>query len=575
MIRYLLALPILFFALAVYGQRAASVAPFVSFDFGSPLFINRAPGALNRFFSVDTGTSSCFSYGFGAEAAIGQIGPIGFIGGMEGIYSTGKFTGRDTIAGQEWKLNAEAEIEWKPSAISIRGGPWVSARLSGTVWDRGADVTSSSTLSSPVHYGIVAGLAWQIANGPLRSELNAHLDLTELPNAGVNAYSFGISLAYSIGNVAASDDVEQVSTRSNPTQPERVETHPTTRVQFLVDGIRPLIDLSLQRAEIKEKQFTLLRPGFSLGSAHFLSKEEATHFSYASLANKAADSIQADLLNIVAYRLAENPTALLYLSSNASERSILTSYFDSVWQIVPSRLIFSIEEDKSGTIEVFSPDPNITAPLVTQWVLQSFHLPHLAISSEIGRDAKGTLTLKRDGMVLVRYSDLHAHAIAPFEKASVLNFDTTIDLDHDRRWQEGISKLNATDTNRIIAELLQQDHDGYASFVYDTLLLPSLNYAKKPEMFVQSRYRFSFFEGARKNPDEDKNIDLLLDRMMSVIEPGTRVTLIASKAESSLAPTYLERKVLDRIHKLNGKITIQHGNPTDEGEEGTVLVIID
>jgi hypothetical protein len=212
---------------------------------------------------------------------------------------------------------------------------------------------------------------------------------------------------------------------------------------------------------------------------------------------------------------------------------------------------------------------------VTQWVLQSFHLPHLAITSEIGRDANGILILKRDTMVLVRYSDLHSNAIAPFEKASMLTFDTTIDLDLDRRWQEGISKLNATGANRIIAELLQQDHNGYAIFAYDTLLLPSLNSAKKPETFVQNRYRFSFFEGARKNPDEEKNIDLLLDRMMSVIEPGTRVTLIASKAEPSLAPTYLERKVLDRIHKLNGKIRVQHGNPTDEGEEGTVLVIID
>jgi hypothetical protein len=110
-IRYLLALPILFFALAVYGQRVASVAPFVSFDFGSPLFINRAPGVLDRFSSVDTGTSSAFSYGFGAEALLGSIGPIALIGRMEGIYSTGKFTGRDTISGQEWKLNAEAEIE--------------------------------------------------------------------------------------------------------------------------------------------------------------------------------------------------------------------------------------------------------------------------------------------------------------------------------------------------------------------------------------------------------------------------------------------------------------------------------
>ena len=197
--RLALALLLLLFALPSFAQQSFHVSPIATFDFGSPLFINRAAGVFDRSTIPDTGVSKAFSYGLGVQAAVGLIGPIGLVGAISGQYTLGQFgssrPGGDTISGHEWKLSAEALVAWEPSMVSLRAGPWASERLAGTIFSN-TSVSASSALSYPFHFGLTAGLAWQIANLPVKMELKARLDLRELSAAGANAWSYGSSIAY-------------------------------------------------------------------------------------------------------------------------------------------------------------------------------------------------------------------------------------------------------------------------------------------------------------------------------------------------------------------------------------------
>lgn len=260
MIRCLLPFLLLLFALSANAQETALISPIVSFDYGSPLFINRAAGAFNHSSIPDTGVSSSFSYGLGAEGAMGLIGSIGLIGRMEGIYSTGIFTGRDTVSGHEWKLLAEALAEWKPSAISLRAGPWVSERLLSTI---SSNVSAPSSASNPFHAGIAAGLSWAIPNFSLEPEIHTHLDFTELSQAGSNAWSIGLLLSYHLGenNRIEASALQASRPSSHAPHSSLVTAQPSSlppRVQFLVNGSAGDGMVPLERVETRFKDYTMV-----------------------------------------------------------------------------------------------------------------------------------------------------------------------------------------------------------------------------------------------------------------------------------------------------------------------------
>ena len=269
MIRILIPLLILFFALAANAQEAITISPIVSFDFGSPLFINRSPGVLNSFSGTATGTSSSESYGVGAQISIPDlIGRIGLVGQLEGVYNSGKFqfTSRPyTVSGIDRKLVLELGALWNVQPFAIRAGPWVSQSISRNVYENdpnGIQIASGNGIvSNATHVGLSAGIAWHIPSFPLQPELNSHLDLWELSQAGVNAWSVGISLTYHFGVNRASPTM-LVSTRS---EPERVETRSTPvpivitpRVRFLVNGSEANGNPPLERVETRVKEYAMV-----------------------------------------------------------------------------------------------------------------------------------------------------------------------------------------------------------------------------------------------------------------------------------------------------------------------------
>ena len=242
--------------LASFAQQKIELAPVASFDFGSPLFINRAEGILNSFGGTGSGTSSSTSYGVGLEARGPEwIAPhLDLIGRVEAVYTTGHFTFDSipsTISGSEAKLLFEAGAGWNLAPISLDVGPWISQAIVRTISETNG--TPSNANSSYTHAGLGAGVAWDIPNFALRPELNTHLDLTELSQAGANAWSFGISLSYHVGSTAGLE--EQAAMNSAPRDTSRGEAPP--QVKFLVDGAEVRGNPPLDREELHVTQYTM------------------------------------------------------------------------------------------------------------------------------------------------------------------------------------------------------------------------------------------------------------------------------------------------------------------------------
>ncbi|HET6401491.1 MAG TPA: hypothetical protein VFH95_08845 [Candidatus Kapabacteria bacterium] len=260
MIRRLLPISLLLFALSAKAQPVV-ISPIVSFDYGSPLFINRAPGVLNPLPGNLSGSSSGASYGLGGQITLPIVGSLGLMGGMEAVYSTGSFASSAiSISGNDFKLLMEAAAEWESSQFAVSAGPWISQRFAGghvlEQDSNGTNITPSNAMSSATHLGLFAGLICNIHNFPLRPELNTHLDFTELPQAGVNAWSFGLSLAFVFGRN------EKIETPSNPTVlPPPFIPHASSflaSVKFLVNGSPSQGSPPLERVETRIKDYRMV-----------------------------------------------------------------------------------------------------------------------------------------------------------------------------------------------------------------------------------------------------------------------------------------------------------------------------
>jgi hypothetical protein len=266
-IRLFASLPLLFFAVTAFAQERIAVSPLVSFDFGSPLFINRAQGVLSPFPGTVTGNSLSESFGTGAQFSMPEIisgskGPIGLTGLIEGIYSRGYFYFNGySVSGIDRKILLELSALWNIQPFSIRAGPWISQTISRNVYENNPNgiriAAGDSIASGATHFGISAGIGYDIPDFPIRPEINTHLDLTEVGDAGFNAFTVGISLSYSFdGGVA------RASARSQTIDSEhRTEVRATlvpSRVRFLVNRSEIMHTVPLERVEQRVKEYRMV-----------------------------------------------------------------------------------------------------------------------------------------------------------------------------------------------------------------------------------------------------------------------------------------------------------------------------
>ncbi len=470
MIRRLLSLSFLFFALATNAQQSVSISPLASFDFGSPLFINRAVGVLNPFGIAPNGSSSSESYGIGAHVAIPDfVGRIGLVGQLEGVYNTGEFTFASqayTVSGIDRKLLLEIGALWDVQSFAIRAGPWVSQSISRNVYENapnGIQIASGDSIASnKTHFGVSAGIALHIADFPFQPEINTHLDLTELSEAGVNAWSVGISLTYNF-------EKNQVSIQP---ESERDEIHSTPvaqaiipRVRFLVNGSEANGNPPLERIETRVKQYAMI-------------------------------------------------------------------------------------------------DSANTPPRVRQWVEESYHLPYLALSLRLDRNAAAYLMILKDSL---RLMDKYFEGIPNADTSS----DTILDLEKDVAWNAVLSHLNTGESNRLIAEL-RTDRNELFSY-NDTLVLPPVDTSRSVLTRVKKESRFVLSDNFNAIVGGKESLDLLLGKMKELIDSNTSITILQSpKATSSATRNALLNTLQDALGKAWSGA---HRENSPETDDATVVLL--
>ncbi len=295
-----LAFILLLLPIAVEAQSTVEFAPIASFDFGSPLFINRNPEVLNPFAATVNGTSASESYGLGIQLRMPSLfaPQLGMVSRVQGIYGTGYFNFDNinySIRGSEAKLLLEAGLTWDVGILDIRACPWVSQAIVRSITETNSFdsiITPSNAGSPNTHAGIFAGMAWNIPNFPLQPELGTHLDLSQLSLAGSKAWSFGISIAYvpsgSAPPIVARDTVISYRTVLDSNAASR--SSEPLRILFLVNGEiqrTPTID----RVETQMKEYQMVEaPNASPKFSQWI--EDSYHLPHISLLCQESNSAE-------------------------------------------------------------------------------------------------------------------------------------------------------------------------------------------------------------------------------------------------------------------------------------------
>ncbi len=470
MIRRLLFFRILFFAIAANAQQSVSISPIASFDFGSPLFINRAQGVLNPVSGSATGTSSSESYGVGVDATLPHmIGQIGLLGRIEGVLSTGRFDFNFpvySVSGHDVKLLAEAGATWQAAPFTLRFGPWLSQAISTKVTEvdpSGNDITPSDAKSASTHFGLSAGVGWKIPNFPIRPEITTHLDLTELSQAGLNAWSAGLTIAYTFGSEQVQHPplAEPVAPRPPPTLPLLLP-----RVKFLVNGTPSTGNPPLERVETSVKEYAMV-----------------------------------DSANV--------------------------------------------------------------PPRASQWVEDSYHLPHLTLSCHFDRNYAAYLMVLKDSLRLIEKNFPSASEAAPTE-------DTILRLEEDPAWRNVLVRLNTVERNQLVVELRSGNENLDVS--RDTLILPAVDTSSGVPTTVKKQWRFVFSEDYSNVEGGAESLELLLDKLKAMLDSQHRITI-----REAVKPRNQQKygRLQSELHRRLGATWLAAGHELDSDLSDAVIVVLE
>ncbi len=557
----ILLLLLLLLTLSAAAQERPAFSPVLSFDFGSPLFLNRNPSTLNASDTTLTGTSSGETYGIGLSWEIPSFfsSQWSLQTNLSARYSVGKFVGGGrNIAGNEWKAALEVCPAWTSGPLDVRLGPWLSTRLSGLVLEDNIDVADSGTLSSRTHVGLLGGVGWRFGNFPIEPELHASLDLTEVGRAGFNAMSLGLSLTIPLQSSSEHDTNDHAIESRSSARPV------PSRIRFLVNRSELARTVPLEREEVRVKQYTMLDPVIRIDSDanEFFSRRgplkeyfagplyrDTAHFS---LADNLLPDIRQNILGLYASRVRQDPAArldarVIALSQGLECEQALHWLFDTLWGVGKQvRIRSAVVEDHIGPdtayVALSSNDPSISAPLVTQWILQSYHLPHLALSCEVDRDAWAVIQVS-PRTTPGNHSVTGDPCDAPVYHRIFLNnphragltYDTTINLEQDRDWVDDVQHLNSSDANMIVAELISHHPpDSVRGIPWqqdtarDTLLLPRVDTSRTITTIVRKQFRFFLSDNFQQYEHGTEALELLLRRIKELLAPGVQITILES-----------------------------------------------
>ncbi len=385
-----------------------------------------------------------------------------------------------------------------------------------------AFASGDSISAAHSYFGVDLGIATRFpitASLSLEPSVHIRADLLSIADIGSKAFSAGVS--FSIAPLTAPTfSPPQDTVHSNAITSFQLEGG----IHFTKNGVRVAKGSAIDVAgfNIFNRQYTELWPeiyfekgSFDLRHCKTLSESEVSTFTPADLTHKELSEFGAQAINIIAYRLKKSEDASIVLHASYTDESrdiaqlrldALEKYFSHLWNISPDKLSKKdLPSDAHYGCYITSSDPDILAPVATQWIERSYQIPHIGLEKEIVATAglkSWTIDITQSDHLLTHFSGND-----PNDESSITDFD----LGSDSNIQSSPAPL--------IASLHIEDFRGQQLTVSDTLAIPSVE-ASIHSVTERERFHFVFL------PDQTSSIhDLLLDKCLSSIKNDAQITI--------------------------------------------------
>lgn len=559
------------FSGAFSHASSQTLSPVLTYQYGYPLAIERAPGIINRFGTSGSGKSYDHTFGIGAALKFPGLftTSIGLSPQLQYRFSLGKFTSEHyrsisavdendqrvfstntfEVTSKIHSLDLSIPLEFVFGKAGLHFGPWGSIEIARDITGK-ENITSPSNAHFPgggvsqtfasgdtigtshLHGGFEAGVSMRIPitqTMAIEPHLFSRVDLSVISAASAKAFSIGISFALSpiaaqqihlpfdtqviikpVPKIAASIHFTKNGIRIDQHTPIDVTGYSTTFRQYTEYLPEIYFDDRSQRIPSRYIQ---------------LEPSQARQYAISSLANEELHEYEKNTLTILGVRLKNDSLAAVTVTASyaTSENEELAKgrgesvkdYLTNVWLIAPKRISVSTVKTSEKPCVTFSPsDESIAAPVATQWIEHSFHIPHMGIEKNITADAglkSWDIAIMQKGKTLSHFS-----STAPASEQSFADFDLLGDPA-----QEGNPRNEAAP---LVAFLKAEDFFGQSAEGSDTLILPSAADLQK-NTIERKAFIFIFLQRPAGDSLHNTMQELLMQKLLDNVRDGTHITI--------------------------------------------------
>lgn len=490
------------------------------YEFGVPLAIRHDPGGINAAVGFDgdgisrnhsgwiAGTA-IFPHLFGANLGLSTRLGLFFASGEFASDEYRVFTPIDSatrtsyvtthrldVSSVTGDLRLELMARYRLSWLGISLGPWLGYRAAGTVvaTDRlidsggapppfagsGSILLGDTIATGRLRGGFLLSLSVPISlgNASLQWELFTRADAGALAdNLGLRAFSAGAGVSLLLPS--APPPIPIPPPAETPPPPAREQRLAATVDLYAEEGDSVAVITMRDILNRREAPFLPIL-FFDHGAGNIperyarIDRAAATTFTIDSLAGLDRAGIYRSMLNVLGWRLRQEPSARISLlgAIGADEAGTLASaraeevrrYLVDVWGIDERRIevgterldpSLAIPPDGGGTVRVATTAEKILAPVLVEWLARDLSAPPIGVDQEISAEAgvKGwTMTITQGSRLVGRYVSTDPHRMEELSLSFLL----------DQNEQDAALAP-------LVAELVVEDSTGRSTVARDRL----------------------------------------------------------------------------------------------------------
>jgi len=457
---------------------------FGSYQYGSPVAMNRDAGVINVFDTRGIGISWDNRFGVGAELQTPQLfsPALGLSIHAQYIEGTGEFKSSSGTTNFQI-FSKHSEIALEPSltyiitsklflglgfGVNYRVNNDITQHIQTSVGQDTIIASGESISTSKFHYDIPAfiGARFPLSDlFSLNTEAIARIDIGEMLR-GYAKQALSIELRFGISITTDPPHNNRVPEPQNIMPAPSPQAQLSASVHFTTNE-KSIRQITAQNIDTTFRQYLMLpsvlyyannEKGLPLaGDMHTLSLEE--------IGKRSANETYKNILPIIGSRMNDFPESKLTLSSaplpqeseDITDQRIqqITSYLKNTWKIPETRIkIKYLRSNTSLPFIEFTDDSKILSPLITEHKERGLAVAPLGLSRFISSEAgvRSWFVKVTDG----------SHTVAEFSSEDSLagrSPITTLSSD-----EHGLSK-------RIIATFHVTDNNGQSRDAFDTLLV--------------------------------------------------------------------------------------------------------